>query len=99
MPTLRALLCLCCLLASASLARAAAPADSRQPLDIFISAGDSWWFGAWLPVDSPESIRQTVQMWDEALNTRRVYWRGQQAEMLLETVPAPSNLKYDPTDK
>lgn len=95
MPCLRALLCLCCLLAPASLARAAAPADSRQPLDIFISAGDSWWFGAWLPVDSPESIRQTVQMWDEALNTRRVYWRGQQAEMLLDdNLLRPENLQY-----
>ena len=76
MKTLRALLCLCAFLTSGVFAPAAAPADPRQPLDIFISAGDSWWFGAWLPVDSPESIRQTVQMWTDVLNTKRVYWRA-----------------------
>jgi HEAT repeat protein len=70
-------------------------AQPRPPLDIFISAGDSWWFGAWLPVDSPESIKQTVQMWHDVLNTKRVYWRGQQVEMLLDdNLLRPENLQY-----
>ncbi len=95
MKSLRAFLGLCCFVTSAALAPAASPADPRQPLDIFISAGDSWWFGAWLPVDSPESIRQTVQMWDDVLNTKRVYWRGQQVEMLLDdNLIREENLQY-----
>src|SRR2546426_5120052 len=60
------------------------PAPSEQPagkrkkptIDILISAGDSWWFGSWLPVDSPASLRDSVQMWSDLFDIKRVYWRG-----------------------
>jgi hypothetical protein len=53
------------------------PPSERQPLHVMLSAGDSWWFGTWLPVDSAGSIRDSVQMWSDVLNMKRIYWRGE----------------------
>ena len=61
----------------------ATPAQAKW--DVYISAGDSWWLGnKWLPIDSPGSIRDSVRMWSEVLNIKRVYWRGQQEEMMID---------------
>jgi HEAT repeat protein len=62
-----------------------AVAPAHGPWDVYISAGDSWWLGnKWLPIDSPGSIRDSVRMWSEVLNLKRVYWRGQQEEMMID---------------
>jgi hypothetical protein len=82
-----------------SLDRASGQPASAQPeappLDILISAGDSWWFGSWLPVDSPKSIRDSVQMWADILNVKRIYWRGQQEELMIDYgLIRKENLQY-----
>src|SRR5580704_10527035 len=74
------------------------PASARSDaptLDIFISAGDSWWMGTWLPVDSEKSIQESVQMWADLFNIKRVYWRGEQEELMIDYgLIRPENLQY-----
>ena len=60
------------------------PVRSSPVLDVYLSAGDSWWVGTWLPVDSPGSIRASVQLWADVFKIRRIYWRGQQEEMMID---------------
>jgi HEAT repeat protein len=65
------------------------------PMDIVISAGDSWWFGSWLPVDSPKSIAQSVEMWADLFKLKRIYWRGQQEELMIDYgLIRKDNLQY-----
>src|SRR5262245_9976798 len=54
------------------------------PIDIYLSAGDSWWIGTWLPVDSPGSIAASVALWADVFDIKRIYWRGQQEEMMID---------------
>ena len=62
---------------------------------MFLSAGDSWWAGTWLPVDSPASIRDTVQMWSDVVGMKRIYWRGEQEEMMMDyALLRKDNLQY-----
>ena len=68
---------------------------SHPPLDVWVSAGDSWWMGTWLALDSPASIRDSVRLWDDVMKVRRVYWRGQQEEMMLDYgIIRNQNLQY-----
>src|SRR5262245_28269302 len=65
------------------------------PMDIIVSAGDSWWFGSWLPVDSPKSIAQSVEMWADLFKLKKIYWRGQQEEMMIDYgLIRKDNLQY-----
>src|SRR3954447_3184853 len=68
---------------------------SRPPLDIWVSAGDAWWMGTWLALDSPGSIRDSVRLWKDVMKARRIYWRGQQEEMMLDHgIIRRQNLQY-----
>ena len=52
--------------------------DSRPILDAHLTPGDNWWGSDWLALDSPASIRDSVQMLADVFHVKRVYWRGQQ---------------------
>ncbi|HLY59616.1 MAG TPA: HEAT repeat domain-containing protein [Terriglobia bacterium] len=79
---------------SASSAEEAARSEGRS-VDVWVSAGDNWWFGTWLALDSPASIRDSVQMWSDVLHVKRVYWRGQQEEMMIDhALVRKENLDY-----
>jgi HEAT repeat protein len=72
-----------------------AAVTAPYPADMHISAGDYWWYDTWLALDSPASIRESVALWADLFGTRRVYWRGQQEEMVLEDfLVRPENLIY-----
>jgi len=69
--------------------------NKRRSVDVWVSAGDDWWLGTWLPLDSPASIRDSVQMWSDVLRVKRVYWRGQQEEMMIDhALVRKENLDY-----
>src|SRR5712671_5603103 len=87
---------LICLSLSAAVRGQSAPARlDMPPMDIVISAGDSWWFGSWLPVDSPKSIAQSVEMWADLFNLKRIYWRRQQEELMIDYgLIRKDNLQY-----
>ena len=88
------MLWLSCVLVVCSLTGRAAP-PKAPPVDVFLSAGDSWWFGTWLPVDSAGSIHDSVQMWNDVLNVKRIYWRGEQEEMMIDYgLIREQNLEY-----
>ena len=59
----------------------------RPTTDMFISAGDNYWVDYLLALDSPASIKDSVQMWADIFGIKRVYWRGQQEEARLNTTP------------
>lgn len=84
--------------AAAPLALSAATvkaAPQQRIVDAHVSAGDDWWIGEWMAVDSPASIAETVAMWSDLFGMRRIYWRGQQEEMAaFEQLIRPENFLY-----
>src|SRR5580698_2015437 len=88
---------LCYALVLAGLAKTRAdPSPAAAPVvNLMISSGDSWWMGDWLPVDSPGGLHEAVQLWSDLLHIKRIYWRGQQEEMMIDYVLIrPDNLEY-----
>lgn len=68
---------------------------TKRVIDAHVSAGDDWWIGEWMAVDSPASIAETVAMWSDLFGMRRIYWRGQQEEMAaFEQLIRPENFLY-----
>src|SRR5207247_1719538 len=57
---------------------------TRPETEIFVSAGDNYWVNYLLALDSPASIRDSVEMWSAVFNVKRIYWRGQQDEARLD---------------
>lgn len=78
-----------------AMSAAAGGAPSKRIIDAHVSAGDDWWIGEWMAVDSPASIAETVAMWSDLFGMRRIYWRGQQEEMAaFEQLIRPENFLY-----
>src|SRR5439155_6198307 len=55
-----------------------ASSNSEPTLDAHLTPGDNWYGSDWLAIDSPASIRDSVQMLADVFHVKRVYWRGQQ---------------------
>jgi HEAT repeat protein len=78
-----------------ALAASASAGTPQRIIDAHVSAGDDWWIGEWMAVDSPASIAETVAMWSDLFGMRRIYWRGQQEEMAaFEQFIRPENFLY-----
>lgn len=79
-------------------ADAGVPNDERpdEPIvDVYISTGDNHFLGASLAIDSEPALIDTFDFFKEALNVRRVYWRGLQELTTLATLhKREENFRY-----
>ncbi len=69
---------------------------SAQPiLDAYLSTGDNHWLGSSLPIDSPQSIEDTFEFLQVACGAQRVYWRGLEESLWVQTMAErPENCRY-----
>lgn len=67
-----------------------------QPvIDAYISTGDNHWLGSSLPIDSPQSIADTMGFLKEVNGVQRVYWRGlEEATWVQSMLERPENPRY-----
>jgi len=69
-------------------------AHAESVLEAYISTGDNHWVADLLPIDSPASIEASFDFL-ERLGVRRVYWRGLQEAVWLESFgERPENCRY-----
>lgn len=67
----------------------------RYPMDCYISTGDNHWLGQSLAIDSEKSIDDAFDMFKNALNIRRIYWRGlEEATWAYTTHARDENFRY-----
>lgn len=58
-----------------------------QPvIDAYISTGDNHWLGSSLPIDSPQSIADTMDFLQQVNGVQRVYWRGLEEATWVQTM-------------
>jgi hypothetical protein len=60
-------------------------------IDHYISTGDNFFVGSFLPVDSPAAINASFDLIRDVYGTRRIYWRGLQESLYIQTPPRPEN--------
>jgi HEAT repeat protein len=70
----------------------AATAVAQQAHDQYLSTGDNFYVGSWLPLETPAAIDASFNMLKDVFNTRRIYWRGMEDQLLKETVPRPETV-------
>jgi hypothetical protein len=68
---------------AAGLLAGATSAGEPPLLHCYISAGDNYWLGQSLPMDSPASIEASFDLLHR-LRVKRVYWRGLEAATWVE---------------
>lgn len=73
-----------------------ATALPAQPvIDAYISTGDNHWLGSSLPIDSPQSIADTMDFLQKVNGVQRVYWRGlEEATWVQSMLERPENPRY-----
>jgi len=77
------------------LCRPLAAQEVKPVVDCYISTGDNYWVGTWLPIDSPSAIRASFVLLKDAWNVRRLYWRDLESTVWLETITErPQNCRY-----
>lgn len=84
----------------AAIILAAAPAAPQvlaaEPvIDHYISTGDNFFVGSFLPVDSPAAINASFDLLRDVYGTRRVYWRGLQESLYVQTPSRAENPVVD----
>jgi len=62
------------------------PGRTEQEIivEAHLTPGDNWYGSDWLALESPASIKDSVQMLADVFHVKRVYWRGQQDEMYVD---------------
>lgn len=60
--------------------------------DQYLSTGDNHYVGNWLPLDSPAAIDASFDLLNDVFGTNRVYWRGLQDQLLVESNRHPEHV-------
>ena len=76
------------------LSAAESPQKNIPPLDCLISTGDNLYLADFIPVDSPASINDTLDILKNVMGVRRLYWRGMQEVSLNRGIHNPYSPKY-----
>ncbi len=70
----------------------AAAAHAQAPIDQYSSTGDNRYSGNWLPLNTEAAIDASFDLLNDVFSTRRIYWRGMQDQVLIESTPRPENI-------
>jgi len=68
---------------------------AQQVNDQYLSTGDNFYVGSWLPLETPAAIDASFNMLKDVFHTRRIYWRGMEDQLLSESVPRPERVVVD----
>lgn len=68
------------------------PTQAAQ-YDQYLSVGDNLYQGDWLALDSPAAIDASFNLLKDVFDTRRIYWRGFEAQLQNQSVPRPENAR------
>ena len=70
-------------------------APAQPAIDAYISTGDNHWLGSSLPIDSAQSIGDTMDFLQKVNGVRRVYWRGLEEALWVQSmIERPENPRY-----
>lgn len=62
-------------------------ASAVEPHDQYLSTGDNFYVGSWLPLETPAAIDASFDMLRDVFNTQQIYWRGLEDQLLTEHSP------------